>query len=634
MAEGKVRVELVLDDGSVQQAFINLDKKAKDSGQKGSKSLLPISKGLLGIAAAAVAAGTAIVAAFFSRASINAAVQQEDAVNRLNQALASAGRFSEEASRSFQEFANEIQRTTKVGDETVIQLGAIAQNFARTNEEAERLTRAAIELSAATGKDLNSSLQALGQTLTGQAGTLARQVPEIRELGAEALKAGEGIDFILSRFSGTAAAQVNTFSGAVQQSKNAFGDLQEQFGFFITQSPVVVALFQELTKLFTSIGDNLGGLREGRDIVGELIILTVKFAEAVNLYLLAPLEILSNVVTAVFRTMLTGVAAVINAFAELGNFIVEEFTRQVTQVLERFASVLPGSLGNAVQGMANVIDVYQTQLGRAAELSRGVLSELAGESADAFRLENLLDVSTTGSMAMFLENLRVSLENAAALTQEYTNNQIKPDLEEVGITAMTVGESFRAFADGFNESAKSIAASAEENFKKAGAAMLQGIGTAGGQAFAAFGKAIATGEDALKSFGDALLAAIGQVAIQLGTTFILQGAAYIFAGLPNGPSLIAAGAALAAFGGVLAGLGGGPATAPAAGSPGGSPLQVEADSGVDLVEDVEDRRPDTQVSVNIQGDVLDSEDTGLRIVDVLNRAFDKQGVQVKRGAFA
>jgi len=40
-------------------------------------------------------------------------------------------------------------------------------------------------------------------------------------------------------------------------------------------------------------------------------------------------------------------------------------------------------------------------------------------------------------------------------------------------------------------------------------------------------------------------------------------------------------------------------------------------------------KPTTTIEVNIQGDVLDSDQTGLRIVDLLNSAFDKQGVQVR-----
>jgi len=40
------------------------------------------------------------------------------------------------------------------------------------------------------------------------------------------------------------------------------------------------------------------------------------------------------------------------------------------------------------------------------------------------------------------------------------------------------------------------------------------------------------------------------------------------------------------------------------------------------------------VNVSILGDVLDSEQSGLRIVDLLNSAFDKQGVVIKRGVFA
>jgi hypothetical protein len=44
--------------------------------------------------------------------------------------------------------------------------------------------------------------------------------------------------------------------------------------------------------------------------------------------------------------------------------------------------------------------------------------------------------------------------------------------------------------------------------------------------------------------------------------------------------------------------------------------------------------PSTQVSVVIQGDVLDSEESGSRIIGLINSAFDKKGVVINQGAVA
>lgn len=168
--------------------------------------------------------------------------------------------------------------------------------------------------------------------------------------------------------------------------------------------------------------------------------------------------------------------------------------------------------------------------------------------------------------------------------------------------------------------------------------LVSGFGNAAGSAFASFGKALATGQDALAAFGDALLQAFGGALVQLGTGFILQGIAQSIAGFGSGAPLIAAGAALATFGGVLQGLGGGGGGVSTAVGSGGGGVAVGGDGGFGestVTEPVEERQePETSVNVVIQGDVLDSDSSGLRIVELINNAFEKDGVVVKGASFA
>jgi hypothetical protein len=81
----------------------------------------------------------------------------------------------------------------------------------------------------------------------------------------------------------------------------------------------------------------------------------------------------------------------------------------------------------------------------------------------------------------------------------------------------------------------------------------------------------------------------------------------------------------------VGGGGGGSSFAPASGTA-DNPTVVEP-IGPTPTADLT-RRNDTSVVVNIQGDVLDSDETGLRITRLLNDAFDKQGVSVRRGVLA
>ncbi len=255
MAE-RIVVEIDLDTGTITSAFGKIEqateKAASNVRRKFNKALSTdigpalkgIGLGFLGVGAAATAAAIKV-----SRA----AAVQEDAINQLNTSLRLAGSFSEEASRGFQDFASAIQQTSTFGDEVILQQAALARNFTKTNEEAKKLTKAAVELSAATGMTLEGSVRNLGKTFSGLTGELGESLPGVKNLTAEALKSGAALDFVLERFGGAAQAQLNTFSGALQASENAFGDLLEEIGFIITKSPIVIELIKQSKEVFEDL---------------------------------------------------------------------------------------------------------------------------------------------------------------------------------------------------------------------------------------------------------------------------------------------------------------------------------------------------------------------------------------------
>lgn len=161
------------------------------------------------------------------------------------------------------------------------------------------------------------------------------------------------------------------------------------------------------------------------------------------------------------------------------------------------------------------------------------------------------------------------------------------------------------------------------------------MGRGVGQAFAAFGQALANGEDAGQAFLQSILGTFADLAINVGTMFILEGAARTWAGYPGGPGMIAAGSALAIFGGVLKGISGGKSKNSAGADTGGG-IAASPSTSTELTptQNLQRTEPQTAVQVNIQGDVLDSDESGSRIVNLLNSAFDKKGVVVTSGVFA
>ncbi len=611
--QGSVIIDIVLDDGSVKQVMGRITKQAKETSKETTSAFSGVfSK----IGPAAAAAGAAIVAAFGAREILAAGMTQEAAVTRMNQALASAGRFSREASQDFQNFASEMQKNTVIGDEMTLELLALASNFARTNEQAKALTAAAVDLSAATGKDLKSSLETLGKTLSGEMGRLGQEVPAIKNLSKEALRAGDAIAVVAARFSGSAAAQVNTFGGALTQAKNAFGDLLEEIGLAITGNKYVVAFIKGIGDGFVQLGASIKNLREGgkaiENTLGNVILISIEFARVVNRFLIAPAEAFFNMFKAGLYAIQLAITAVSSAIVNQLNFLAK-FLPNI-EIFKGLKETLSNEALNVNKRLSENWDA------------------LAKTTDEAFNL------NMAGSVQTFLDGLKNKVENAKEITQDFKNNV---QASTAGVVAFpgfseTVDLVLKGF-DTLGDKSEAVAKQIRDSASQAGAAMFKGFGTAAGQAFASFGKAIVTGENAMQAFLNSLLATIGQASIQLGTNFILQGAAYSLAGLPNGPALIGAGAALAAFGGILSGLGGGAASAPEPATPGGvigpGGNVLPGDSGP-ISDQLEPEKPKTDVVVNINGSVYDSDETGMRIVDLINSAFDKQGVVIRRGVVA
>jgi len=226
----------------------------------------------------------------------------------------------------------------------------------------------------------------------------------------------------------------------------------------------------------------------------------------------------------------------------------------------------------------------------------------------------------------------------ASIVQKYSN-MIASSRMNTEMSFNGISDAAQAMSFGISSALDDLRRNSAANFKAIGASAIQGFGQAVGSAFASFGAALANGEDAVAAFANSLLRSIGGMLVQLGTSFILQGIAHSANPLTPGIGgpMIAAGAALATFGGVLGALGGGSGV-PAAGTPGGAPIQTTGPGGIESTIPIEDQlerqAPNTAVNVVIQGDVLDSEDTGMRIVDIINKSFDKQGITIKRGVLA
>lgn len=201
---------------------------------------------------------------------------------------------------------------------------------------------------------------------------------------------------------------------------------------------------------------------------------------------------------------------------------------------------------------------------------------------------------------------------------------------------MSVSSSFIAAADGMKIAAQDFANNSVAKFQELGKQSFATLGQGVGNAFNKFGSALKNGADAGKAFESAIGDTIAGVASQFGDLFIQTGIgklALSYGADATGYALIAAGAALKLIVG-MSGAGG--SAASTAGSSGGGGIASSPSTSTDLTptQDLQRAEATTGVSVVIQGDVLDSDESGSRIVNLINQAFDKKGVVINQGVMA
>ena len=635
MAE-KVVLVLDLEKGDFDKTFEQL---IKDAGEAGDEAGKEASKGFtdkldqgadsLGqkfknlastvadIAKVAIAAGAA-VAGVVTAKSIQLASEQEDAVNRLTTALITAGDFSSAALKDFEAFASGLQKISRFGDEAILNQLALAKSFGATNSQAKEIVSAATDLAAAFGTDLESATRNVSKTLGGFAGELGEQIPKLKQLSAAQLQAGAGIKVLAEQYRGFAQREVKSFSGAVTQARNAFGDLLEKFGEQITKSPAIIASITKLNNLFVKLAENFQGINITEDLIFPLI----QFGQTITEYVVPAFELLFNISNIVFNSIKTGFTTLgliankaIGLFAKVtknkeledsiksdGKLIEETFTNSVENTKKSFDKLFDGSFTENLGQRLTEIKQFFTDVEARALISRNKQKEIIQNNNS----EAKESIKTFGD---FISE-----------TNQKVNSSIFQTLDKTKTVVKATNQTVTAFA---------------KNTRKA---LEQGVGQAAANGFAAFGAALANGENALEAFGKAFLQQIANLAIQQGTQFILQGTGYLF--IPGfqtlGKQLIAAGAGLAAFGGALgATVGGGTSSAGGGGAGGGGASPVES---TPFEEDTDTLEPTAaeegaKVQLIIQGDVLDSQESGTRIAQILSESFGSQGIVLSNGSF-
>lgn len=269
-------IELLLKDKRFQQALSDAqkqsDKLKKSLGDKNADPFAKLKSGASSFAddllkatkaaGALAAAAAGIAVAYGLKKAIEEANDAQKALTGAANAMARTGEYSRAAMLDVEAFADGLFKAKGVAGDLGLEMFSLAKSYGVSNEQAKLAVSVATDLSAATGRDLKTSVEQVTQSFNGKIGALAKLNPELAKLSAQELAAGKAAEILGRQFDGAAAAQLGTFGGAIGHTNEQLNDMLGELGNVVVQNPVVIKLIQDLGEGFDKLGEYIKDNKE------------------------------------------------------------------------------------------------------------------------------------------------------------------------------------------------------------------------------------------------------------------------------------------------------------------------------------------------------------------------------------
>lgn len=197
------------------------------------------------VAAAAAAAAYAIK---LGTDGVQAAIEDEQAQAKLARTLEAATGATNEQIAATEKFISKMQLATGVADTDL--RNALSRLSLSTNDltKAQDLLALALDVSKATGKDLDSVANALGKAYDGQTTALGKLGIGLSSAELKSMSFTQIQTKLSDLFGGAAARNADTFQGKIDILKQRFAEFQETIGNYLL--PILSTLFTMIdTKL-------------------------------------------------------------------------------------------------------------------------------------------------------------------------------------------------------------------------------------------------------------------------------------------------------------------------------------------------------------------------------------------------
>lgn len=369
---------------------------------------------------------------------IEAAIEQERVERQLAAVLESTAGAAGVTEQAAKDLASSYQRLTTFGDEVIIGAENMLLTFTNVSGNTgvfQRAIGATLDLATAMDQSLKESVLKVGKALNDP----IRGVSELREVGitfsdaqiamvaslteTNRLAEAQGVilDELNRQFGGSAAAAKDTFGGAVKSLTNAWGNLLEEIGQLVTESPAVRNALKGLAEV---VAEMVTQIDSGEGSFGHLR------------------ESAEGFVDRSVPKILRGLAALVDALQGQGGLYAG--TLNIARVFDSLS--LSGQkvantylqIGLAVQGLSAWWDDDYTKVNQVLEAYDSMQAAVARNESAHQELVDAIERASEGSTSAG-DALR----------------QLAEDIESTGEAAMFVGDEFEKLAKSLLETSES-----------------------------------------------------------------------------------------------------------------------------------------------------------------------------------
>lgn len=259
-------MSLIVQVGADISEFKSSIKEAEKNAAGFSKKMEQIGGKMQKLGNSLTVGLTLPIGAFF-KSSIDAAIEQENAIAELDAVIASTGGSAGVTRQELEKMASELQKVTKFGDDAILSGQSMLLTFTKIGKDVfPEATIAMLNMAEKFGSMETASIQlgkALNDPIAGVA-ALRRVGIQLTEQQEESIKAFMEVGDIASaqrvilaeletQFGGLAEAAGQTTAGQFAQFKNQLGDMTEIIG--VALIPVLLRLMEAVIPMIEAFSN-------------------------------------------------------------------------------------------------------------------------------------------------------------------------------------------------------------------------------------------------------------------------------------------------------------------------------------------------------------------------------------------